>query len=127
MAHQSLAKDLFEDMGRKVTEASAQEPDQDGNKVVDEIESLCMNCEENVGVFSMNQCIPKLTRTPGSDAPAIDQDTLFPRNSHHVLRLPSLPLQKLRNSVSRGDTTARGEGIPQGGPGSGPESADYQE
>jgi zinc finger protein len=48
MAHKSLAQDLFEDMGRKVAEASAQEADEDGNKVVDEIESLCMNCHENV-------------------------------------------------------------------------------
>ncbi|KAF2018979.1 zinc finger protein-like protein zpr1 [Aaosphaeria arxii CBS 175.79] len=47
MAHQSLAKDLFEDMGRKVAEASAQEGDVDGTKVVDEIESLCMNCHED--------------------------------------------------------------------------------
>lgn len=45
--HQSLAKDLFEDMGRKVAEASAQD-DNEGTKVVDEIESLCMNCHENV-------------------------------------------------------------------------------
>ncbi|KAJ4367286.1 nucleolar zinc-finger protein [Neocucurbitaria cava] len=45
--HQSLAKDLFEDMGRKVAEASAQEDTEDGTKVVDEIESLCMNCHED--------------------------------------------------------------------------------
>ncbi|KAF2276246.1 zinc finger protein-like protein zpr1 [Westerdykella ornata] len=44
--HKSLAEDLFEDMGRKVAEASAMEADEDGNKVVDEIESLCMNCHE---------------------------------------------------------------------------------
>lgn len=44
---QSLAKDLFEDMGRKVAEASAREDDDD-TRVVDEIESLCMNCHENV-------------------------------------------------------------------------------
>ncbi|KAH7130615.1 ZPR1 zinc-finger domain-containing protein [Dendryphion nanum] len=47
MAHRSLAQDLFEDMGRKVAEASAQEEDDEGTKVVDEIESLCMNCHEN--------------------------------------------------------------------------------
>ncbi|KAL6706768.1 nucleolar zinc-finger protein [Coniothyrium glycines] len=43
---QSLAKDLFEDMGRKVAEASAQD-DTDDTRVVDEIESLCMNCHDN--------------------------------------------------------------------------------
>lgn len=47
MAPQSLAQDLFADMGRKVAEASAQEADEDGTKVVDEIESLCMNCHED--------------------------------------------------------------------------------
>lgn len=50
MAQQSLAKDLFEDMGKKVAEASAQDADEDGLKVVDEIESLCMNCHKDVRV-----------------------------------------------------------------------------
>ncbi|EMD61439.1 hypothetical protein COCSADRAFT_39172 [Bipolaris sorokiniana ND90Pr] len=45
--HKSLAKDLFQDMGSKVEEASAQPDSEDGSKVVDEIESLCMNCHEN--------------------------------------------------------------------------------
>ncbi|KAF2030099.1 zinc finger protein-like protein zpr1 [Setomelanomma holmii] len=43
----SLAQDLFEDMGRKVAEANAQDADEDGTKVVDVIESLCMNCHED--------------------------------------------------------------------------------
>lgn len=48
MAEQkSLAKDLFEDMGRKVAEASAQQ-EEDDSRVVDEIESMCMNCHDNV-------------------------------------------------------------------------------
>ncbi|PVI02073.1 zinc finger protein-like protein zpr1 [Periconia macrospinosa] len=47
MAQNSLAQDLFEDMGRKVAEASAQEDDVDGSKIVDVIESLCMNCHED--------------------------------------------------------------------------------
>lgn len=41
-----LAKDLFEDMGRKVADAQ-QAGDEDDTKVVDEIESLCMNCHAN--------------------------------------------------------------------------------
>lgn len=49
MAQPSLAQDLFEDMGRKVAEASAQQGDDDSEpKVVEEIESLCMNCHEDV-------------------------------------------------------------------------------
>ncbi|OCL02205.1 zinc finger protein-like protein zpr1 [Glonium stellatum] len=48
MASQSLAQDLFEDMGRKVAEASQEGDGEDGEaKVVDEIESLCMNCHED--------------------------------------------------------------------------------
>jgi zinc finger protein len=49
---QSLAKDLFEDMGTKVAEASAQDDGEDGSRVVDEIESMCMNCHEDVCSFS---------------------------------------------------------------------------
>jgi zinc finger protein len=40
------AKDLFEDMGAKVASA-AQSMDDEETKVVDEIESLCMNCHED--------------------------------------------------------------------------------
>lgn len=40
----SLAKDLFENMGRKAEEVSNNNDEQ---KVVDEIESLCMNCHED--------------------------------------------------------------------------------
>ncbi|CAI6239819.1 unnamed protein product [Periconia digitata] len=47
MAEKTLAQDLFEDMGRKVAEASAQEDDVEGSKIVDVIESLCMNCHED--------------------------------------------------------------------------------
>jgi zinc finger protein len=48
----SLAKDIFADMGRKVAEVSAQTGADDSEpKVVDEIESLCMNCHENVSFF----------------------------------------------------------------------------
>lgn len=50
MAQPSLAQDLFEDMGRKVAEASAQDEDADGSKIVDVIESLCMNCHEEVSL-----------------------------------------------------------------------------
>lgn len=50
MAHKSLAEDLFADMGRKVAEAQAQPDNETGSKVVDEIESLCMNCHENVSL-----------------------------------------------------------------------------
>ncbi|EOD43686.1 putative zinc finger protein zpr1 protein [Neofusicoccum parvum UCRNP2] len=44
----NLAKDLFEDMGRKVQEAaSTMTEDGEPTKVVEEIESLCMNCHDD--------------------------------------------------------------------------------
>lgn len=51
-SQRSLAQDLFEDMGRKVAEASARDDgDEAETRVVDEIESLCMNCHEDVRTF----------------------------------------------------------------------------
>ncbi|KAF9740883.1 hypothetical protein PMIN02_012339 [Paraphaeosphaeria minitans] len=60
MAQQSLAKDLFEDMGRKVAEASARDDDVDGTRIVDEIpETLCMNCHsENASTRLLLTKIP---------------------------------------------------------------------
>lgn len=47
----SLAKDLFEDMGRKVQEAaSTMTEDGEPTKIVEEIESLCMNCHDDVSL-----------------------------------------------------------------------------
>ncbi|CAK4034855.1 zinc finger zpr1 [Lecanosticta acicola] len=43
----SLAQDLFEDMGRKVNGFSNGDGEDNQQKVVEEIESLCMNCHEN--------------------------------------------------------------------------------
>lgn len=74
-ANQSLAQDLFEDMGRKVAEASAQEGDDD-TRVVDEIESLCMNCHENVCIFLILRSVANRIRvlhaccSPGSRSSA---------------------------------------------------------
>lgn len=81
MAEQkSLAQDLFEDMGRKVAEASAQEGDDD-TKVVDEIESLCMNCHEDVRFeFSFIKDSANSHRAP--------PDSCLPR-SHSSARLSS--------------------------------------
>ena len=54
MASQSLAQDLFEDMGRKVADASREGGSEDGEaKVVDEIESLWMNCHGDVCLSSL--------------------------------------------------------------------------
>jgi hypothetical protein len=95
MTHRSLAKDLFEDMGRKVAEASAQPADEDGTKVVDEIESLCMNCHEDVCFRHAHYFIKMLTQVlAGNYTPPSYQDTFFPRNRYHVFRVPALRLQE---------------------------------
>lgn len=44
----SVAKDLFEDMGRQVEGMKSSTEDGDDQRVVDEIESLCMNCHADV-------------------------------------------------------------------------------
>lgn len=45
----SIAKDLFEDMGRQVEGMkNSTEAGDDDQRVVDEIESLCMNCHADV-------------------------------------------------------------------------------
>jgi zinc finger protein len=52
MANPSLAKDLFADMGQKVADASREGVEDEEYKVVDEIESLCMNCHADVSSFT---------------------------------------------------------------------------
>lgn len=46
------AEDLFADMGQKVNDASREGLGEEDTKVVDEIESLCMNCHANVRDFT---------------------------------------------------------------------------
>lgn len=90
--HKSLAKDLFEDMGRKVDEASAQQ-EEDDSRVVDEIESMCMNCHDNVR-SPYNCGTHSELIFSGYHAPPSDKNPLFPRDCYHVLRVPALPLPK---------------------------------
>ena len=106
MEHRSLAKDLFEDMGRKVAEASAQEGDDDV-KVVDSIESLCMNCHENVRPYQYSYLFILLC--VGHHPSSSDQNPTLPRDCNHVLRLPPLPLQELRSTIGGRNTTAGSE------------------
>lgn len=49
----SLAKDLFQDMGKQVESMKNGENTDTEAKVVEEIESLCMNCREDV-----SNCLP---------------------------------------------------------------------
>jgi hypothetical protein len=81
--------ELFNTIGEKV-EQVAPTAVADGTagaedeKVVEEIESLCMNCEENVS--RTGRTLKSLGKTgltpanhdPGNDAPLPDQDPLLP-------------------------------------------------
>ncbi|KAF4306085.1 Zinc finger ZPR1-type protein [Botryosphaeria dothidea] len=88
----SLAKDLFEDMGRKVQEAaSTMTEDGEPTKVVEEIESLCMNCHDD-GVTKL-----LLTRIP-----------FFKEIVINVLRLSPLWIQELPKSQPAGEIQPRG-------------------
>ena len=50
MASENPDKPLFETVGAQVAE-TAKDADDDEPKVVDEIESLCMNCHADVCIF----------------------------------------------------------------------------
>lgn len=50
---QSLAQDLFADMGKKVEnmKLSSEEPEEQEQRTVEEVESMCMNCHDNVSMI----------------------------------------------------------------------------
>lgn len=105
----ALFDDYFESLGKKaerlnindknekspgaVNDAPTEQPEADNEeqRVVDEIESLCMNCHENVPcprsirVISAKHTTGNYTFTPYSNP-------LLPRNYPYVLLLPSLQL-----------------------------------
>lgn len=79
--------------------------DDEEQRVVDEIESLCMNCHENVR-FPIVPCSKSiLTIYLGNHQTSPHQDPLLPRNYSHVLFLPTLQLQELRNPIRWRDPT----------------------
>jgi hypothetical protein len=81
---------LFETVGAQVAEA-ANAADNDEPKVVDEIESLCMNCHENVCSFLNPGIAFSLTFNPsGNNSTPPYQNSLLPRNCNHVRQLPAL-------------------------------------
>ena len=125
MAQQGLANDLFADMGRKVAEASARGGDED-EKLVEEIESLCMNCHEQVCTPLKDTMLILLTIT-GHHTITPHPYTLLSRNSHNVLRMPTLQLEELRNPTRRRDPATRNQILPQARPTRRSKSADRQE
>jgi hypothetical protein len=78
------------------------EPDTEGRpQLVDEIESMCMHCEQNVSTPRKEFARQLLNLHSGGYAAAPNQDSLFPRSSSHVLLLQPLPLQKHRDPIRR--------------------------
>lgn len=107
------AQEVFEDMGKKVEGLSLRDqplhgeglPSQQENveqepKVVEEIESLCMNCHEQVGQgASVRSPLHANTWLSGHHTSALDSNPLLPRSCHHVIFVPSLPLPEFRDTV----------------------------
>ena len=91
--------DLFAAIGKQVLGLKldgAEEddvPEDDRVKIVDEIESLCMNCHENV-TRSVNHDQQHAECTPGQHQIVTYQDTLFSRDHLNELLLQSLWLQE---------------------------------
>jgi hypothetical protein len=84
------------DQSKKSPYANGEAPEQpdqgeEDQKVVEEIESLCMNCHENVSCSSL-QLVVATDNLPGQYSFTIDTNPFLPRNYYHVLLLPSLQL-----------------------------------
>jgi hypothetical protein len=75
-----MATELFAPVGAQVDEP----------KLVEEIESLCMNCHENVSCSISHQECRELILVVGNNETSLNQDSLLSRNRHHVIPLRSL-------------------------------------
>lgn len=75
----SLAKNLFQDMGKQVESMKSEESADTEAKVVEEIESLCMNCREDVSNHIHSTVLPIADMLfLGHDKAALDKDPLLP-------------------------------------------------
>lgn len=103
--------DFFDSIGSKAeqvnsskaTDATVATPveEEEEQKVVDEIESLCMNCHANVS-NRFTECYGYvLIIVVGYHSTPPHSNSVLPRNHHHVLQLPALQFQKLRDSICR--------------------------
>lgn len=94
--------EYFQAIGAQVDQVApatnGAEPADDDVKPVEEIESLCMNCHEDVRQILSQRILCKGYEANGQFAgchtPPLDQDSLLPRNYHHVLLLRPLWLSK---------------------------------
>lgn len=97
--------DLFAAIGKQVLGlrlGDDEVPDEDDRvKIVDEIESLCMNCHENVSNALSFICeLGQLTFVSGHDTASTHENSILPRDHPDVLLLRALPIQEQRDPAS---------------------------
>ena len=76
-----MAESNFQNIGRQVDDVATADEGLD-QEVVEEIESLCMNCEENVWLVSSPKGVSLMDLT-GHNSPFLDKNPLLPRDHHH--------------------------------------------
>ena len=104
--------DLFAAIGKQVLGLNLEDDEKpaedDRVKVVDEIESLCMNCHEDVS-YSLALIYEQrwLTFVTGHDAATTHKNPILSRNHPHVILLRALLFQEQPGSTRRRDPRAR--------------------
>lgn len=106
----SKAEQVNSSKAKDATDATPAVEEEEDQKVVDEIESLCMNCHANVCIFLLlNVMDISNIIAIGYHSTSPHSNPFLPRNHHYVLQLPALQFQKLRDSVCWRNST---EGYP---------------
>lgn len=104
--------DLFAAIGKQVLGLNLgddERPAEDDRvQVVDEIESLCMNCHEDVSYSRSFICEQRwLTFVTGHDATITDKNPILSRDHSDVILLRALPFQEQRGSTRWRNPRAR--------------------
>lgn len=120
--HGGEQNEVFRTVGKHVEamKLDAAEPDEEEEsedwepKVVDEIESLCMHCEENVWHLPARFVPGKLRiltscHRIGHYTTSAHKSAVFPRDNLDVVRMPSLLFPEYFGAICRRDRGARCE------------------
>ena len=104
--------DLFAAIGKQVLGlrlGDDEMPAEDDRvKIVDEIESLCMNCHEDVSYVLPFICdLRRLIFVSGHDTAFTHKNPILSRNHPDVLLLRALPVQEQRDPASRRNAGTR--------------------
>lgn len=102
--HGKASDDVFDNIGNKAEKLSSHETTANGvdsthttqpqedQRIVDEIESLCMNCRENASSSEPRMCDDTNMFKIGHYETPPHSNPLLPRNHNHVLLLSTLQL-----------------------------------